>query len=386
MAKHTALLLGCGTIGAAVARLLVADEVFSGVLIADKDVARTHQITTELGEKVTPLEADIHDEATVTCLAQGVSVVLNTVGPFTRHVGAVMRVALHAGVPYADINDEAEVLWEMFASGALDAEARQRGIPLIVGLGSSPGLTNIWARYLADQMDTVTAFRIAIAMNPYYRSPAVFRHRFSTHGGEVVVFRQGRWQRVPGFSEEEEVAFPEPVGSVRVHLAGHCEPVTLPRFFPGLQTVDMKAGFTVDTVNRVLHNVIRYGFTATEPLQVGATHIIPADFTAAFLSSPAADHLFQCGKPASHIARQVQAQGTKDGQACTLTMQVVMEADARVIAMPLAVAARLLVLGQVPRAGLLAPEALQPRPFLEVLERWGVRLHCRRETQTDRFL
>ena len=36
MAKHTALLLGCDTIGAAVARLLVADEVFSGVLIADK--------------------------------------------------------------------------------------------------------------------------------------------------------------------------------------------------------------------------------------------------------------------------------------------------------------------------------------------------------------
>jgi saccharopine dehydrogenase-like NADP-dependent oxidoreductase len=67
-------------------------------------------------------------------------------------------------------------------------------------------------------------------------------------------------------------------------------------------------------------------------------------------------------------------------------MQVVMEADARVIAMPLAVAARLLVLGQVPRAGLLAPEALQPRPFLDVLERWGVRLHYRRETQTDRFL
>jgi hypothetical protein len=35
MAKHTALLLGCGTIGAEGARLLVADEVFSGVLIAE---------------------------------------------------------------------------------------------------------------------------------------------------------------------------------------------------------------------------------------------------------------------------------------------------------------------------------------------------------------
>jgi saccharopine dehydrogenase-like NADP-dependent oxidoreductase len=48
--------------------------------------------------------------------------------------------------------------------------------------------------------------------------------------------------------------------------------------------------------------------------------------------------------------------------------------------------ARLLVLGQAPRAGLLAPEALEPRPFLEVLERWGVRLYFRHETHTDRFL
>jgi saccharopine dehydrogenase-like NADP-dependent oxidoreductase len=200
------------------------------------------------------------------------------------------------------------------------------------------------------------------------------------------VFRQGRWQHVSGFSEEEDIVFPEPVGSVRVHLAGHCEPVTLPRFFPGLQTVDMKAGFTVDIVNRMLHNVIRYGLTTIEPLQVGATHIVLADFTAAFLSSPAADHLFQCDQPTSHIARQVQAQGTKDGQDCVMTMQVVLEASARVIAMPLAVAARLLVLGQVPRAGLLAPEALEPRPFLEMLERWGVRLHFRREAQTHRFL
>jgi saccharopine dehydrogenase-like NADP-dependent oxidoreductase len=386
MAERVALLLGCGTIGAETAQLLAADEVFARLLVADQDATRTQQVAAAVGEKATPVQADVHDAATVARLAQGTSVGLNTTGPFTRQVTTAMHTALHTGTPYADINDEAEVLWELFEARTLDTEARQRGLPLVVGLGSSPGLTNIWARYLADQMDTVSAFHIAIAMNPSYRSPAVFRHRFSTHGGEVVVFRQGRWQHVSGFSEEEDIVFPEPVGSVRVHLAGHCEPVTLPRFFPGLQTVDMKAGFTVDIVNRMLHNVIRYGLTTIEPLQVGATHIVPADFTAAFLSSPAADHLFQCDQPTSHIARQVQAQGTKDGQDCVMTMQVVLEASARVIAMPLAVAARLLVLGQVPRAGLLAPEALEPRPFLEMLERWGVRLHFRREAQTHRFL
>lgn len=386
MAQHTALLLGCGTIGAEVARLLVADEVFSLVLVADKDVARAQQVTAALGEKALPVEADVLDEATVARLAQGTSVVLNITGPFTHQVSAAMHGALRAGIPYADINDEAAVLWEMFTSGRFDAEARQRGIPVLVGLGSSPGLTNIWVRYLADQLETVSAVHIAIAMNPQYRNPAVFHHRFSTHGGQILVFRQGRWQHVPGFSEAEEVCFPEPVGVVRVHLAGHCEPVTLPRFFPGLQTVDMKAGFTVDAVNRVLHDAIRYGLTSREPIRVGSTDITPADFTAAFLSSPAADHLFQFAQPTAHIARQVQVKGTRDGKTCVTTMQVVMDAGARVIAMPLAVAARLLVLGQVTSTGLLAPEALEPRPFLEVLERWGVRLHFRHEAETESFL
>jgi hypothetical protein len=40
----------------------------------------------------------------------------------------------------------------------------------------------------------------------------------------------------------------------------------------------------------------------------------------------------------------------------------------------------------VPRTGLLAPEALDPRPFLETLDRWGVRLRFQREIETDHFL
>jgi saccharopine dehydrogenase-like NADP-dependent oxidoreductase len=190
---------------------------------------------------------------------------------------------------------------------------------------------------------------------------------------------------VAGFSEEEDVRFPEPVGVVRVHLAGHCEPVTLPRFLKGLHAVDLKAGFCVDAVNRLLCDLIRYGLTGAEPVHVGATPVVPAEFTAAFLSSPAADHLFQFERVPSRIARQVRVQGTKNGRPCALTLQVVMEAGARIIAMPLAVAARLLALGRVTTPGLLAPEALNPRPFLAVLERWGVQLRLLREEVSDRF-
>jgi hypothetical protein len=51
MSKHTALIQGCGTIGAEGARLLVADEVFSGVLIAE--LQRTLQQRFSLRRRLT---------------------------------------------------------------------------------------------------------------------------------------------------------------------------------------------------------------------------------------------------------------------------------------------------------------------------------------------
>ena len=48
--------------------------------------------------------------------------------------------------------------------------------------------------------------------------------------------------------------------------------------------------------------------------------------------------------------------------------------------------ARLLVADEVFSGVLMSPEALEPRPFLETLDRWGVRLRFRREVETDRFL
>ena len=48
--------------------------------------------------------------------------------------------------------------------------------------------------------------------------------------------------------------------------------------------------------------------------------------------------------------------------------------------------APLLVADEVFSGVLISPEALDPRPFLETLDRWGVRLRFRREVETDRFL
>lgn len=385
MTERIALLLGCGTVGAEVAYLLAKDDTFDQIRIVDRDIARAQQVAAAVGGKGTAVQVQVDDRVAVTSLARRASIMLNATGPFTERVVGLMQCALEANIPYADINDEAAVLWDVFEAGELDRAARQRGIPLVVGLGTSPGLTNIWARYLVDQLDSVAALHIAIAMDPRYRNPIVFQHRFSVHGGQALVFRHGDWQWAPAFSEEETVHFPAPVGPVQVHLTAHCEPVTLPRFLAGLQHVDMKAGFIADAVNRLLRDVIRYGLTSSDPIRVGSLDVVPAEFTAAFLASPAADHLFQHLQVPDQIARQVQARGQRDGRPCTLTLQVVMEAGAKAIAMPLAVTARLLVLGQVPTAGLLAPEVLPPRPFLEVLESWGVDLCIRHEERTTRF-
>ncbi|MEM3086009.1 MAG: hypothetical protein QXO51_04335 [Halobacteria archaeon] len=69
-------------------------------------------------------------------------------------------------------------------------------------------------------------------------------HALHMFTGEVAAHLGGKPVRVRAGTGREIVEFPPPVGPVPVYYAGHAEPVTLPRFIPGLQTVTLKGGIT----------------------------------------------------------------------------------------------------------------------------------------------
>ena len=284
MPDRTALIIGCGTMGAATARLVHADVRFQHLVLADRDLQRAERFAATLdGGQVTALQLDFRQDDQVAHSLAGVSVVLNTTGLFSRDTLSLMRTVIEAGVPYADINDDVETLQSVFESEYLDSLAKHRGVGVLPGLGASPGQTNVLARHLASRMDVVDEVRFFLVNDSTYRSEAVWRHRLALFGMPALLYDGGRWTQSPGMSEYQDVAFPAPWGSIRCYTVG-LETVTIPASFGGLRHASLWRGFSDPATAETLKTLIEAGFASEQPLDVEGGSGAPAAMTGAGLA------------------------------------------------------------------------------------------------------
>jgi saccharopine dehydrogenase (NAD+, L-lysine-forming) len=379
MATHdaTALVLGgAGSVGAETVRQLARRGRFQRLLVADRDLEAAQRLAQALGAEA--VEIDVTNRPALVSLMRQAQVVLNAAGPFVRYGVPVVRAAIEAQVDYADVSDDVEPIQELFHTGAIDREARAAGITVVVGLGTSPGLTNIIARYGAQHLDTVTSVHFALCTGTWTRGAAVWAHRLHVNSGFATVYRDGRWTEVPAMSEEEIVTFPWPPGRASVHIVAHPEPLTLPRHLPGVREVVTKLGYP-DAINRLLRDLSQYGLTSEESVALGDIQVAPRVFLAAYLASPQADRRFGLSALTPYSAPQVTLTGTRDGREVTLRYQLAMSGGPPETALPLVIAGEMLAAGQIAASGLLAPEALDPLPFLQALPSLGVKARLIRE-------
>jgi saccharopine dehydrogenase-like NADP-dependent oxidoreductase len=235
---------GAGDVGSRAVEDLAASESVGRVTIADRNVTAARQIAARLGDQgakvdVRPIEADNHGELVEAI--RGYDVAASALGPYHLFEAKLVRAAVTASVDYASVCDE----WE--AAGAAidqsDAEAREAGVTVITGLGTSPGLSNVGIGYYAGQLDRTRRVDV------YVYQPldagggeAVVRHMLHIISGEVVVWRGGKRLMVPACSEEHLVEFPH-FGPIKVWNMGHSEPETVPRFLPGIEEISFYMGF-----------------------------------------------------------------------------------------------------------------------------------------------
>jgi hypothetical protein len=102
-----------------------------------------------------------------------------------------LRVAVEAGVHYASICDD----W-LAADQAISQfsdEARKKGVMAIIGLGTSPGISNVAIRYFAQRMDKIRRADICVFM-PLNAGggPAVIGHTMFIMSGKVPAWRGGK--------------------------------------------------------------------------------------------------------------------------------------------------------------------------------------------------
>ena len=369
MPDFTALIIGCGTIGSATARLALEDARFEHVVVADKDRQRAERLAGSLEGPATALELDCQQDDQVLRSLTGISVVLNTTGPFSRDTLSLMRTVIEAGVAYADINDDVETLQSVFESEYLDSLAKHRGVGVLPGLGASPGQTNVLARYLASRMDAVEEVRFFMVNDATYRSEAVWRHRLALFGESALLYDGGRWTQTPAMSEFQDVGFPAPWGSIRCYTVG-LETVSIPQSFSGLRHASLWRGFSDPATTSMLKDLIAAGFASQQPIEVDGVSLTPSAMTAAVLAGTQTE---ADSSDPGRLPRQVRVKGIRDGGPAELTMTYSFPPGdiALATASCLVVGAGLLVNRELPGPGVFPPEDMDPAPFMWDMESRG---------------
>jgi len=239
MTKVT-VLGGSGDMGRYVVRALAADPAFSAVTVADLDIRGAEAFAEQCGAGVSARHVDVSDSRSLDGALNNSDAVVNCVGPFFRFGVPVLCAAIRNRVDYLDICDDWEPTLEMLD---LDAEAKDEGIVALVGMGASPGVSNLLAVKAAESLDAVTRIVTAWGVGggatatgtrpeePSVDGPsAAVVHWFHQLTGTIRVVEGGSMvDRAP----LEVITLDVPgFGVGRGWTVGHPEAVTLPRRWP----------------------------------------------------------------------------------------------------------------------------------------------------------
>lgn len=364
------ILGGCGFYGSSIARDLIKSDEVAQIKLADihLDMVKVAE-SVRKSKKVSVEYLDINKSYPDLVKAiKGHELVINTVGPYPLFGTIAVKAAIDARVNYLDICDECSVTQEIFK---LDESAREAGVAVCTGMGWTPGVTNMLAKYAADQLDTVDEieiFFISALVDPIGK--AALEQAMGQFMGNVTQFIDGNLVEVPGGSKGEEVTFMEPLGKAEVYYARHPEPFTLPRTIPDVKRVINKATFTPPSVPKLFKEFVDLGLFDTEPIMVGDTPIKPRDFITSFMQHTPA--LREGSDIGASGASNVVVKGKEGSKKVTYTCRF-SGWGGPLVAFPASICARMVCRGEARSKGVLAPEgAFDPKKFLAELAKKGL--------------
>lgn len=258
---------GAGHIGSKAVRELIKRDPDAEVIIADKNLEKAESIAEESDGNVSARSVDANESKSLNEVMKGVDVAISTLGPFHKYGKRVLRAAIEARTDFVDIDDDYDA-----TSDCLDLhdEAKDAGIVAIIGLGATPGLTNIWAKYGAEKLDGVDEIHTSwawTAVDPEM-GPAIVDHYFHAITGKVPTYRDGKWMEVPALSDPEIVEFPPPLGRFEPSNVGHPEPVTIPRYIEGVRTVTNKGTVWPSSMNEAGALLAQMGLTSQKEITI----------------------------------------------------------------------------------------------------------------------
>ncbi|MFI9810130.1 saccharopine dehydrogenase family protein [Streptomyces sp. NPDC052301] len=395
------LLVGAGGVGTAVTRIAARRGFLTHMVVADYDLTRAEAAVAALkedGDRFSARRLDASDEDGVRRLLteERCDVLLNATDP--RFVMSLFRAALAAGAHYVDMamslsaphpERPYEVCGVKLGDGQFELADRWEasGRLALVGMGVEPGLSDVFARYAADELfDEIEEIGVRdganLTVEGYGFAPSfsIWTTIEECLNPPVVYERDRGWFTTAPFSEPEVFDFPEGIGPVECVNVEHEEVLLIPRWVDA-RRVTFKYGLGDDFIAKlkVLHELgLDSTARVTVPGDGGPVRVSPRDVVAACLPDPATLGERMTGKTCAGT----WVKGTKDGAPREVYLYHVVdnqwsmrEYDSQAVVWQTAVnpvvALELLATGVWTGQGVLGAEALPPRPFLDLLTEYG---------------
>ncbi|MFI7212125.1 saccharopine dehydrogenase family protein [Micromonospora maritima] len=389
------LLVGAGGVGSAAVSIAARRSFFETVVVADHDPARAVRAVAGHGDRFVAATVDASSAEAVAalCREHRITHVLNAVDP--RFVMPIFDGAFAAGADYLDMamslshphperpyaEPGVKLGDEQFAVADRWAAA---GRLALCGIGVEPGLSDVFARYAADELfaeiDEIgvrDGANLTVAGYEFAPSFSIWT-TIEECLNPPVIWEAGRgWFTTEPFSEPEVFDFPAGIGPVECVNVEHEEVLLIPRWVPA-KRVTFKYGLGAEFIE-VLRTLHKLGLDSTEPVRVRGVDVSPRDLVAAALPDPATLGDRMSGKTCA--GTYVTGTGP-DGRPRRVYLYHVVDNEWSMAeyghqavvwqtAVNPVVALELLATGAWSGAGVLGPEALPPRPFLDLLSDYG---------------
>ena len=285
MNMKVTVLGGAGAIGRSAAKALVASKFFDEIMLVDIEEEKVRSVSKECGGNTKCAKADIGKPETIMSVIKDADVVLNCTGPFYETGPKVLEMAIQAKKNYVDVCDDYDATIKMLG---LDEKAKKAGISALMGMGSSPGASNLFAKFCAttllSEVDSVDIYH-AHGGEPF-EGPGVIKHRIHGMTMDIPVFDK-ELKTVKFFGESgkamiQEVEFPD-LGTYKVFPYPHPETITLPKYLKGVKWVMNRGVVLPIEYMEVIMDIVKSGMTSVKPIAVSGHEIAPLDFAIAYI-------------------------------------------------------------------------------------------------------
>jgi saccharopine dehydrogenase (NAD+, L-lysine forming) len=390
------LLIGVGGVGEAISIIAKPHSWIEKMVLADFNLDRAKDVQKKLGDsKRFPAEfVDASNRESIEKLAKDhkVDLIMNSVDPVYNE--QIFDAAFNSEVNYMDMamtlssphpNDPFHKCGVKLGDYQFERtkEWERKGILALVGLGVEPGMADVFAKYaelhLFDEIEEIgirDGANIEIAGYEFAPNFSIWT-TIEECLNPPVIWEEGKgWFTTEPFSEPEVFEFPEGIGKVEVVNVEHEEVLLVPRWVK-TRRMTFKYGLG-DQFIGVLKTLHMLGLDNKDKIKVKGVSVAPRDVVAACLPDPA--HLGD--KMTGKTCAGTWVKGKKDGKEKEVYLYQIADnkecmkrlgcqAVVAQTAFNAVVGMDLLEHGIWKGAGVLGPEAFDPIPFMDKMDKYG---------------